>query len=186
MRNVTHEALGLAAAAGLCAAAGADVVVTAGCLLASIPGSRLPDADQAGSKIHRKTRIERRHPAAALLGFVARIPIGLFATTATHRGATHSLFAALAVTALASLTAALLSPALVFPVAAGIGAGYVMHVLADACIPHGAPLLTPFRRGKIHLLPTRRRIPTGGTGDALVCLTAICLATFVLVLSAPA
>ncbi len=185
MRNVTHEALGLAAAAGVCAAAGTDVVVTAGCLLASIAGSRLPDADQAGSKIHRATRIERRHPVFALVGFVARLPIKLFAALATHRGATHSLLAALAITALASLAAAALSPVLVFPIGAGIAAGYVMHLVADACTPYGAPLLKPFQAGKIHLLPKHRRISTGGTGDALVCVTALCVAALTLVLSTP-
>jgi membrane-bound metal-dependent hydrolase YbcI (DUF457 family) len=58
------------------------------------------------------------------------------------------------------------------PVAIGAGCGYCAHLLADACTPHGAPLLGPFSARRIHLLPGRLRVATGGAGDLLVLITA--------------
>ena len=67
-----------------------------------------------------------------------------FAGSAEHRGATHWLLSAAAATILLAGAAGALWPPLVLPVAIGVGCGYCAHLLADACTPHGAPLLGPF------------------------------------------
>ena len=176
MKNVTHETIGATGALVACAIAGADVLTTAGCVVVSVLGSRLPDADQHGSKIHRKTRWERRNPLIALLGFIARIPMVAFAAVVRHRGATHWLSTGLAVTAVFAVAASVVDAVLVLPVAAGLGAGYMLHLLADACTPHGVPLLGPFSTRKRHVLPKRWRIPTGSGRETVVCLAAMCVA----------
>ena len=183
MKNVTHETIGATGALVACAIAGADVLTTAGCVVVSVLGSRLPDADQHGSKIHRKTGWERRNPMIALLGFIARIPLVAFAAVVRHRGATHWLSTGVAVTAVSAVAAGAVYAALVLPVAAGLGAGYTLHLLADACTPHGVPLLGPFSRRKRHLLPKGRRIRTGSGPEAVVCLAAMCVAGLVVALT---
>ena len=161
MKNVTHETIGATGALVACAIAGADVLTTAGCVVVSVLGSRLPDADQHGAKIHRKTGWERRNPLIALLGFIARIPMVAFAAIVRHRGATHWLSTGVAVTAVFAVAAGVVDAVLVLPVAAGLGAGYMLHLLADACTPHGVPLLGPFSRRKRHLLPKAPADPNG-------------------------
>lgn len=184
MKNATHGTLGATAALAVCAVAGVDAITTCGCVAASLLGSRLPDADQAGSKIHRRTRLERRSVALSVVGFVLRLPLRLFAAIANHRGATHWLSTAVAVAAAHGALAAAINSALLLPVAAGIAAGYVMHLLADACTPHGAPLLGPLRRQRVHLLAARWRIPTGSHRELGVWLAGLCAAA-ALVLTGP-
>ena len=176
MKNVTHEMIGASGALAVCAIVGVDVLTAAGCVAVSVLGSRLPDADQLGSKIHRKTWLERRNPLIALLGFIARIPLVLFASVVRHRGATHWLSTGLAVTVICAVVAGVVDAVLVLPVAAGLGAGYTLHLLADACTPHGVPLLGPLSTHKRHVLPKGRRIPTGSGRETVVCLAAMCVA----------
>ena len=176
MKNVTHEMIGASGALAVCAILGVDVLTAAGCVAVSVLGSRLPDADQLGAKIHRKTRWERRNPLIALLGFIARVPLVLFASVVRHRGATHWLSTGAAVTVICGAVAGVVDGVLVLPVAAGLGAGYTLHLLADACTPHGVPLLGPFSTHKRHVLPKGRRIPTGSGRETVVCLAAMCVA----------
>ena len=183
MKNVTHETIGATGALAVCAVAGADVLTTAGCVLVSVLGSRLPDADQHGSKIHRKTGWERRNLLIALLGFLARVPLVVFASVVRHRGATHWLVTGAAVTVIGAVAASVVYAALVLPVAAGLGVGYTLHLLADACTPHGVPLLGPFSRRKRHLLPNGRRIRTGSGPETVVCLLAMCVAGLLVTLT---
>lgn len=183
MKNVTHETIGATGALTVCAIAGADVLTTAGCVAVSVLGSRLPDADQLGSKIHRMTRLERRNPLVCLLGFIARVPLVLFAVVVRHRGATHWLSTGLAVTVICGVLAGVGDAVLVLPVAAGLGAGYTLHLLADACTPHGAPLLGPLSTRKRHLLPKGRRIATGSRRETVVCLAAMCVAGLLVALT---
>lgn len=183
MKNVTHETIGATGALVACAIAGADVLTTAGCVVVSVLGSRLPDADQHGSKIHRTTRLERRNPIVGLLGFIARIPLVLFASVTRHRSATHWLSTGLAVTVICAVVAGVVDAVLVLPVAAGLGAGYTLHLLADACTPHGVPLLGPFSTRKRHLLAKGRRIPTGSGRETVVCLGAMCVAALLVALT---
>ena len=113
-------------------------------------------------------------PLVALLGFIARVPLVLFASVVRHRGATHWLSTGVAVTVICGVIAGAVDGVLVLPVAAGLGAGYTLHLLADACTPHGVPLLGPFSTRKRHVLPTGRRIPTGSGRETVVCLAAMC------------
>ncbi|MFP5378852.1 MAG: metal-dependent hydrolase, partial [Vicinamibacteria bacterium] len=120
MKNATHETLGASAALAVCAVAGVDALTTCAAVAASLLGSRLPDADQAGSKIHRRTRLERRSVALSVVGFVLRLPLRLFAAIADHRGATHWLSTTVAVSAACGAIAAAIHTALIVPVTAGI------------------------------------------------------------------
>ncbi len=172
MRNRTHEAIGAAATLAVCAAVNSGALVAAGAVGASLLGSRLPDADQLGSRIHRRTRLERRSLPAGLAGRLLRLPMTLFAALAKHRGPTHWLLSAATATIALTAAAGALWPQLAPPVAVGIGCGYGAHVLADACTPHGAPLLGPFSRRRVHLLPPRCRVATGGIGDMLMLIAA--------------
>ncbi|MEA2223508.1 MAG: LexA-binding, inner rane-associated putative hydrolase [Solirubrobacteraceae bacterium] len=172
MRNRTHEAIGAAVTLGVCAAADSGALVAAGAVCASLLGSRLPDADVRGARIHRRTRLERRSVVARLAGRVLRLPMTIFAASARHRGATHWLLTAAAATIVLTAAAGAVWPALMAPVAIGAGCGYGAHLLADACTPHGVPLLGPFSSRRIHLLPAGLRVATGGIGDRLMLITA--------------
>ncbi|MEA2187922.1 MAG: hypothetical protein QOK16_2933, partial [Solirubrobacteraceae bacterium] len=91
VRNQTHEAIGAAATLAVCAAMDSGAAVATGAFCASLLGSRLPDADQRGARIHRRTRLERRSVGAALLLGVLRLPMTIFACVTKHREATHWL-----------------------------------------------------------------------------------------------
>lgn len=166
-------------ALAVCAALDSGAAVVAGALGASVLGSRLPDVDQPGARIHRRTRLERRSIGVGLAGGALRLPLTVFARVGRHRGATHWLLSGAAATlVLAAATRAIWAP-LAVPVAIGIGCGYAGHLLADACTPHGAPLLGPLHARCVHLLPAGRRIATGARGDLLpmiaAALTAVAL-----------
>lgn len=123
MRGRTHVLLGVAASAPLAVSMENPLPVLAGAAL----GSLLPDLD---------------HPESTL-GHWLHVPL-------RHRGPLHSLLAALF---FASLSLAVLSVVAWFAsdapwYAAGVGIGYVVHLLAD--IPSGrVPLLWPFRLRRI-------------------------------------
>ncbi len=147
-------------------------LVAAAAVCFSLLGSRLPDADQPGARIHRRTRLERRSLVARLAGRVLRLPMTIFAAVAQHRGATHWLLSGAVVTVVLAGAAGALWPPLRLPVFIGVGCGYGAHLLADACTPHGAPLLGPISAHRVHLLPPRMRLVTGGAGDLLVLIVA--------------
>ena len=173
MRSTTHEAVGAAVTLAVCAAVECGPLAAAAAVCASLLGSRLPDADQPGTRIYRRTRLERRSLLASLAGGALRLPLTAFAESAQHRGATHWLLSAAAATIILTGAAGSLWPALVLPVAIGVGCGYCAHLFADACTPYGAPLLGPFTARRVHLLPPLYRIPTGNAGDLLVLVGAI-------------
>lgn len=172
VRNRTHEAVGAAVTLAVCAAADRGAFATAAAVCASVLGSRLPDVDQGGARIHRRTRVERCNLMVAFAGAILRLPMRTFAALAQHRGATHWLLSGAAVTVLLAGVARALAAPLTLPVAIGVGCGYCAHLLADACTPHGAPLLGPLRTRRVHLLPARMRVVTGGVGDLLVLIAA--------------
>lgn len=172
MTNGTHQAVGAATTLALCAAVDSSGIVAAAAVCASLLGSRLPDADQPGARIHRRTRLERRSLVARLAGRVLRLPMTIFAALAQHRGATHWLLSGAMVTIVLAGAARALWPPLALPVLIGVGCGYCAHLLADACTPHGAPLLGPLSGHCVHLLPPRMRLGTGGAGDLLVMIAA--------------
>jgi len=105
-----------------------------------------------------------------------RLPMTIFAALAQHRGATHWLLSGAATTVFLAGVARALSPPLTLPVAIGVCCGYCAHLLADACTPHGAPLLGPLSTRCVHLLPARMRVVTGGAGDLLVLIAATLIA----------
>ena len=107
----------------------------------------------------------------------------VFASIVRHRGATHWLSTGIAVTAVGAVAAAAVYAALVLPVTVGLGAGYTLHLLADACTPHGVPLLGPFSRRERHVLPKGRRIRTGSGRETVVCLAAMCVAGLLVALT---
>lgn len=172
MRNPTHQAIGAASTLAVCAALDCGRLAAIVAVCTSVLGSRLPDVDQPGARIHRRTSLERRHRIARLTGRVLRLPLTIFAAVAQHRGATHWLLSAAVTTIVLALAAGALWAPLALPVAIGTGCGYGAHLLADACTPHGAPLLGPFSTRRVHLLPHTQRIATGGIGDHLVLIAA--------------
>jgi membrane-bound metal-dependent hydrolase YbcI (DUF457 family) len=157
---MTHQIAGV----GLAAVAGAalDVPTTTAVVLVSAAwlGSLLPDADMAGSRVYRRTRVERRHLLARAVGALVRLPLRLLVLL-PHRGFTHSLaacaLAAVAVTALVGLVA----PTVATAAGIGLAIGYGAHIAADGCTPSGVPLLAPVSKQRHWLLPKPARIPTG-------------------------
>jgi membrane-bound metal-dependent hydrolase YbcI (DUF457 family) len=130
-------------------------------------GSLAPDADIAGARIHRRTRLERRSLLARVAGWIIRLPLRL-AILLRHRGVTHSLFGCACATALVYL----LSPV----AAAGLAIGWLAHIAGDACTPGGVALFSPVSRRRAWLLPRRARIPTGSLRElAFTCVLAAAL-----------
>ncbi|MBW3609155.1 MAG: metal-dependent hydrolase [Actinobacteria bacterium] len=183
MLNATHETIGVASALAGSAAIGSDPATCAIAAGAALYAARLPDADQLGSRVHRRSRLERRHFAALAVGTILRLPMIVVALAARHRGATHWLLTGAVVTAALTALAAALSPTLAPPIGLGVALGYVTHLLADACTPHGAPLLGPFSQRR-HLLPRSAQIRTGSGAElavlALVGSAAVALTMTIL------
>ena len=179
VRNSTHEAVGIATTVGVCAAVAAPPLSCAAAITAALYASWMPDVDQSDTRIHRLTRLERRNVLARAVGFVLRAPLRLLALVAPHRGFTHWLLTGVLVTAVAAVLVGAVAPSLAAPVALGVACGYLMHALADACTPHGAPLLGPFSTRSVHLLPRGLRITTGGAGDTAVLIVATVAAAYV-------
>ena len=176
MKHLTHEAIGAAVTLAVCAALDSGALVATGAVGASLLGSRLPDSDRLGTRIHRRTRLERRSIIAALAGGVLRLPMTIFARLANHRGVTHWLLSGAAATIVLTAAAGAIWAPLTVPVAIGTGCGYGAHQHADACTPHGAPLLGPFSVRRVNLLPVGHRVVTGGVIDFLMLIAATIVA----------
>src|SRR3954466_9167790 len=108
---MTHQITGVGAAALTAAATDAPVATAAVLIATAWLGSMLPDADKAGSHIHRPTRLERRHPPCGVVGSPVRLPLRLLSLL-PHRGITHSALACALAGALAGALASTLAPAL--------------------------------------------------------------------------
>ncbi len=180
MRNATHELIGASVGLAAARAVHADPVLTVVTVGAAVFGSRLPDVDQLGARVHRRTRLERRGMLLGVAGRVVRLPLVAFAMVARHRGVTHSLAACGVLVAGAVVLGGGL-PYLVLG-AWGLALGYCSHVVADACTPAGVSLWAPFSSRRVRLLPAGARIATGSAAELLVALTA--LGTVVLLLFA--
>jgi inner membrane protein len=139
----------------------------------------LPDADRAGARLYRRTRVERRHVAARALGALARLPLRVLMLL-PHRGPTHSLLGCALAAALAGLLVSLVAPGLAAVAAAGVAAGSIAHIAGDACTPGGVPLHWPLSRRRRWLLPAGARIPTGSAREYAftAVFTAALVATF--------
>jgi inner membrane protein len=181
LRWTTHPITGVGLAAVAAAALDASTTTAVVLLGGAWMGSLLPDADKTGTKIYRRTRVERRHVLARGLGALARLPLRSLVLLG-HRGITHSLCAAALAAVLAGGLVTLASPPYARIAAAGVAIGYLAHVAADACTPSGVALFAPLSRRRRWLLPRPVRIRTGSLREyaAATVLTAALVATTVL------
>jgi hypothetical protein len=133
--NARHElvSVSLAVAAGRVLDAGP--LETAGLAAVAVLGSRLPDVDQVGARVHRRTRLERRSRLAGAAGALLRLPLRMLAAVVSHRTVTRSALACAAAAALAALVASPAGTTVAFVAAGGVAIGYAAHVAADACTP---------------------------------------------------
>lgn len=164
-------------------------------LLASSVASLLPDIDEpesliANSPENMKRRIGRgragidrgaRQSAGMLLTVLNVITRALAAIVRLlaggHRGATHMLFIAAALT----VGMYFLGEAIGFTALwLWFAAGYLSHLFLDMLTPSGLALLWPLSRRPLHLLPRPVRIVTGGAVDAVVGILLIGLGLWVL------
>jgi len=183
VRAVTHQLTGVGLAAAALAAAEVSTTTAAVVLGAAWVGSLLPDADLAGSRVYRRTPIERRSKSLRLLGALARLPMRLL-TVLPHRGITHSIAACLLAAVATGALVGLVEPDLSRAAAAGVAVGYGAHIAADACTPAGVALLAPFSKRRRWLLPRRARVKTGSLREygvlalagALLVVSALSLA----------
>jgi len=181
LRGTTHLLTGVGIAAVAAAATDASTTTAVVLLGGAWVGSLLPDADKTGTKIYRRTRVERRRLLARGIGTLARLPLRVLVLL-PHRGVTHSLCAAALAAILAGGIVTLVSPPVARTSAAGVAVGYLAHIAADACTPGGVALLAPLSRRRRWLLPKPARIPTGSLREyaAAAALTATLVVTMVL------
>lgn len=173
VRNATHELVGLSLAVAAGQVLDAGPPETAGLAAAALLGSRLPDIDQLGARIHRRTRLERRRRLAGAAGAVLRLPLVIFAVVVSHRTLTHSALACAAAAAFAAVVTAPAGAGVTLVVAGGVAMGYAAHVAADACTPAGVTLWAPLSRRRVWLLPPRARIRTGSWREAAFSALAV-------------
>ena len=178
---MTHQITGVGVAVLAAAALDTPAQTTAVLVGAAWLGSMLPDADRAGARVYRPTRIERRHLPARAAGALVRLPLRVLVAL-PHRGPTHSLIGCALAAALIGLLVTSFAPALAVAAATGTAVGSLTHVAGDACTPSGVPLHWPLSRRRRWLVPAPARIPTGSLREyaLTVLLTAALLATFVL------
>src|SRR3954454_21966861 len=97
---MTHQISGVGAAALTAAAVDAPVATAAVLVGTAWFGSMLPDADKAGSHIHRPTAPGRRHLPVVVAGTFGPLRLRLLSLL-PHRGVTHAVAACAVVGALA-------------------------------------------------------------------------------------
>jgi len=149
----THGVIGAAAGGTVGVTTGEPVLTAAGLVLGAL-GGLLPDAD------HPDSRISRAVPG--LHGVVGLLPGG-------HRGATHWPVLAAALW----LAGRVVCTWRGWPVALAdaCGAGYALHLAADALTVDGIPgMVRPWKR--LHLLPRGLRLASGGRGEGLIRVVA--------------
>jgi membrane-bound metal-dependent hydrolase YbcI (DUF457 family) len=180
VRSATHELVGVSLAVAAGRVLDAGPLETTGLAAAALLGSRLPDVDQLGARVHRRTRLERRTLLAGAAGLVLRLPLVMFAVVVSHRTLTHSALACAAVAALAALVAAPAGAGVALVVMGGAAIGYGAHIAADACTPAGVTLWAPLSRRRVWLLPPRARIRTGSRREAAFTTVAAAALAFAL------
>ena len=172
MQHGTHELIGVSAVVAGAKALEAPALEAAGAAMAAFYGSWLPDIDRLGSRVHRRSALERRSAVIGLVAFVFRLPALVVGVIARHRGASHSALAAAAAGLLTALIAAPLGGTAATVAGGGVFVGYVAHLSADALTPAGVPLWAPLSRQRVWLLPAAWRISTGSWREAAVALLA--------------
>jgi membrane-bound metal-dependent hydrolase YbcI (DUF457 family) len=172
---VTHELVGVGSAVVVAQALDLGPAPTAGMAVSALLGSRLPDVDVRGARVHRRTLLERRLRPVRLAGTVVRLPLR-FGPLLRHRGVTHSLLAWVAASLLVGLIASLAGAAVGVLAGSGFALGYGTHIAADACTTHGVRPWIPFRRRRLWLLPAQLRIKTSSPGELGFALAFVLLA----------
>ena len=145
MKGSTHALIGVSLAFGLMAVYPVQPEHRLTMIGAGLLGALLPDLDHSQSLLGRRFRI-----VSMPLGWVVR-----------HRGATHTLLAALLVLAVGWY---FLPPL----IAIGLAMGYASHLASDMMTFTGLNVFWPIWGAKIYLLPRGFRVSTGGRVEALL------------------
>lgn len=164
MRAVTHEFVGVGSAVVAAQAVDLAPAPTVGLVQSAVVGTRLPDVDFAGARVHCRTLFERRLWPVHLVGTIARLPLRV-GPLFRHRGVTHSLPACAVLSLLVGMVASLAGKPVGLLVGSGIAIGSVAHIAADACTIAGVCPWVPFKRSHVWLLPAGARIRTGSVGE---------------------
>lgn len=122
-----------------------------GLFVGIVAGSLLPDIDEPGSYVGRRTSVGVLNARIGLSSVIKSI-FG-------HRGFTHSLLAALIVFMPYLLLAwnpslignEMIATNIVSPLLLGLGLGYLFHILGDMFSKSGVPLFMPFTDNKIKI-----------------------------------
>lgn len=125
-----------------------------------------------GKQIPRNWLLKIPYVLLGLIEFFLRMlllrPINLISRLIPHRGPTHYLITALALSYGVYWISVLLNQSSMYAVA--FASGYVSHLLSDSLTRSGVPLFAPLYRRRIHLLPRRLRLRTNRSlsfGEAL-------------------
>lgn len=158
MMGKTHILGGIAAG---CAAAAIcpDPVSKGAAIAAGAIGGLIPDIDHKNSNLSKKVPV---------LSWIVRLFAG-------HRGLFHC---PLLYVLLAAILYSFLLPEMEWWRYGfyGLFAGIFSHLLLDSCTIHGIPMLFPFSKKNIHLLPIR----TNSAGEMVVRMGLICLSVCIL------
>jgi inner membrane protein len=156
----THALVGACAGLGVGLYTNAPPLLTLGYALAGAAAGLLPDVDHPRSTVRNKLGVP---------GHVAFFWL-------PHRGLTHTTLAVALVLFLSLL---------LLPMAWGgaVIAGYALHLLADGLTPAGVPLLYPFWRANVRLLPSWLCIRTGGWQEWLFSLALAAGAFYVMTIA---
>ena len=100
-----------------------------------------------------------------------------------HRTVTHSLLAVALFVSLCVATGSMAGGVMVVG-DTGLALGYVVHLLADMCTPHGVPLAWPVSDRCAHVLPRRLRVRTGSFRES-VLMFAVPLTVALVLLAVP-
>jgi len=207
MTGKTHLVGGLAAGAviGKIAIATGAIPVSAPTILGLVAvvclASLLPDIDEPNSMVsnlpnYAKRSMRKRYndfintliagifkAILALLNMVTQALSGLIRVMAGgHRGATHWLITAVA------LTVVVLAVAIPFGklwYVAFFFAGYTSHLVLDLMTLSGLEIGRPFSKKKYHILPAGLRVRTGSAADTILGVGLLVLTLLVLMIPIP-
>lgn len=146
----------------------------AAAVLVGIVAALTPDLDGTDSTARTavglgKEQIKREWRKSKSISLVIRwvvaIPFNLFAKVIPHRGPTHWLVTAVLLCVGVMYAANLFNlPAVIW---VAFGAGYLSHLLADACTVAGVPLLGPLSGRSIRFIPRPLALRTGGVMESV-------------------
>jgi hypothetical protein len=137
-----------------------------------IVASLAPDLDGTDSTARTSVGLGREQikrewrktkSVSLVIRWVVAIPFNLFAKIVPHRGPTHWLITAVLLCVGVMYAANLFNlPAVVW---VAFGAGYLSHLLADACTVAGVPLLGPLTGRSVRFIPRPLALRTGGLAE---------------------